>query len=232
MVHFEPLFASRGYHVYKNITWENAKVGDKVAVEIETNEYSKRVDPFCCAIKTLFNSSRKLETVGHIPREVSRHVYFFIKEEGGRVDGSVLSTSYRPSPIPSGGLEIPLILTFRSPKFITHQMMKEFMTKLYSYDYEQSNLADDSDDEEDEIHVDIGEVMEDAATEREVESDSEVVPKKRNKRKPRIVIYSESEEENSNGPEDVKSDDEREPRAIINVQDEENTIDIVVEKCL
>ena len=106
------------------------------------------------------------------------------------------------------------------------------MTKLYSYDYEQSNLADDSDDEEDEIHVDIGEVMEDAATEREVESDSEVVPKKRNKRKPRIVIYSESEEENSNSPEDVKSDDGREPRAIINVQDEENAIDIVVEKCL
>ena len=47
--------------------------------------------------------SEKLETVGH--------TYFYIKEEGGRIDGSVLSTRYLPSPIPSGGLEIPLIIT-------------------------------------------------------------------------------------------------------------------------
>ena len=48
--------------------------------------------------------SRKLETVGHISKEVSRHTYFDIKEDGGRMDGSVLSTCYRPSPIPSIGL--------------------------------------------------------------------------------------------------------------------------------
>ena len=28
--------------------------------------------------------SGKLETVSHIPKEVSRHTYFYIKEEGGR----------------------------------------------------------------------------------------------------------------------------------------------------
>ena len=47
--------------------------------------------------------SRKLETVGRIPKEVSGHTYFYIKEEGGRIDGSALSKRYRPSPIPSGG---------------------------------------------------------------------------------------------------------------------------------
>ena len=75
--------------------------------------------------------SGKLGTVGHIPREVSRHTYFYIKEEGGRIDGSVLSTRYRPSPISSGGLEIPLMMTFRSPRYITHQKMKDFVPKLY-----------------------------------------------------------------------------------------------------
>ena len=63
----------------------------------------------------------KLETVGHIPREVSRHTYFYIKEEGGRTDGSALSARYRPSPIPSGGLEIPLMMTFRSRRYITQR---------------------------------------------------------------------------------------------------------------
>ena len=44
--------------------------------------------------------SEKLETVGHIPREISSHIYFYIKEEGRRIDGSALSTRYRPSPVP------------------------------------------------------------------------------------------------------------------------------------
>ena len=47
---------------------------------------------------------------------------------------AVLSTHYHPSPIPSSGLEIPLVMTFRSPRYITHQKMKDFMTKLY-YDH-------------------------------------------------------------------------------------------------
>ena len=52
------------------------------------------------------------DTVGHIPREISRHVYYFITAEGGRVSGTVLSTNYRYSPIPAGGLEIHLKLRF------------------------------------------------------------------------------------------------------------------------
>ena len=54
--------------------------------------------------------SGKLETVCHIPREISRHTYFYIKEEGVRIHGSVLSTHYRPSPNPSGGIETTYFL--------------------------------------------------------------------------------------------------------------------------
>ena len=49
--------------------------------------------------------SGKLETVGHIPREVLRHTYFYIKEEAGLIDGFVLSTCYRPSPILAADLK-------------------------------------------------------------------------------------------------------------------------------
>ena len=151
---FTAKVASRGFHVYKNTTWNDVKEGDKVVVEIERNPKSKEIDPYCCAIKTSL-SSGELKTVGHIPREVSRHFYFFIKEEGGRVDGSVQSTRYRPSSIPNGGLEIPLMLTFRSPRFITHQKMKDFMTKLYCYDYEPAATEQEDSDDEESIHIDL-----------------------------------------------------------------------------
>ena len=89
-----------------------------MSVQLETSEDSKKIDQYCCAIKTMV--SGKLKTIGHVPREVSRRAYFYIKEEGGRIDGSVLSTHYRPSPIPSGGLEIPLMMTVKSTRYITH----------------------------------------------------------------------------------------------------------------
>ena len=63
--------------------------------------------------KMNFLISGILETVGHIPRKVSEHLLYLIGENEGCVDGFVLSTRYRLSPIPSGGLEIPFMLTFK-----------------------------------------------------------------------------------------------------------------------
>ena len=87
-------------------------------------------------------------------KEVSRYTYFYIKE-GGRIAGSVLSTRYRPTPIPSDGLEIPLIMTFRSPRYITHQKMKDFMMKLYFYDHKPVTENVESDLDSDELHIEI-----------------------------------------------------------------------------
>ena len=36
--------ASRGYHVYKNVNWENVKAGEKVTIEIETNKGSFKIN--------------------------------------------------------------------------------------------------------------------------------------------------------------------------------------------
>ena len=71
--------ASRGYHVYKNTKWVNAKEGDEVQAEIETNEDSVKVNPYTYAIRVKGNYFDVTKTVGHIPREICRHVYFFIK---------------------------------------------------------------------------------------------------------------------------------------------------------
>ena len=76
---FQAKVTARGYHVYKYTTWEDAKIGDKVLIELETDEKSKEIDPYCCSIKAMVGLPQQLKTVGHIPREISRHVYFFLK---------------------------------------------------------------------------------------------------------------------------------------------------------
>ena len=60
-------------------TWEEAKCGDKVLSDLETNEKSIKIDPYCCSIKE----------VGHIQRKICGHVYFFLNKENGQIDGTV-----------------------------------------------------------------------------------------------------------------------------------------------
>ena len=130
---FNATIAARSYHVCKSTIWVEAKVGDKVCVEIEVDEASTKIDPYCCAIKA--SVDQQVKTVGHISREMSRHVYFFLKKENGSIDGFVKSIQYKPS-IPVGGLEIPLILTFKCPRYVTYLQMKEFVSTLYSFEYD------------------------------------------------------------------------------------------------
>ena len=69
--------------------------------------------------------------MGHIPREISCHVYHFVKTEGGFVNGSVISTKYRPSLIPCSGLEILFLFKFSCPE------QKTFMITITNdYDYD------------------------------------------------------------------------------------------------
>ena len=125
---FQEKIAARGYHVYKNLAWSNAKLEDFVTVEIETDKESKKIDPYGCAIKAMVYIPPQLKTAGHVRREISRHIFFFLKEENGKVDGFVYSLQNQPSPVLAGELEIPLKLTFISLSFITYQKMKYFIT--------------------------------------------------------------------------------------------------------
>ena len=116
MFSLKPIIASRGYHVYKETPWSNAKLNIEVKVELETDAKSLSADPYACAIKARHSYFVGWKTAEHIPREISRYVYFFIKEENGKVFGTLKSLKYNASPIRSGGFEVPLSLTFRARK--------------------------------------------------------------------------------------------------------------------
>ena len=78
---FQAKVASRGYHVFKNTSWENTTSGDKVKIQVEENKLSRSIDPYCCAVKVRDGSEQKrmitrMITVGHIPREIFRYVYY------------------------------------------------------------------------------------------------------------------------------------------------------------
>ena len=69
--------------INEETTWRNVMENEKVTVAIESNEASKNFDPYCCAIQIKAGGS-----VGHIPREISQNCYFFMKEEGGEINGN------------------------------------------------------------------------------------------------------------------------------------------------
>ena len=87
-----------------------------------------------CTTKTKNPYFNDWKTVGHIPREISRYVYFFIKEENGNVSGTVKSLKYELFPIPSGGLEVPLLLKFYAKDKWIVDTMEELVLNFYSYE--------------------------------------------------------------------------------------------------
>ena len=46
-------------------------------IEIETNQSSIAIDPYACAVKAKEKYSDGWKTVGHVPKEFSRCIYFF-----------------------------------------------------------------------------------------------------------------------------------------------------------
>ena len=75
------------------------------------------------------------------------------KTESGFVNGSVVSTKYRQSLIPSGGLEIPLLLKLPCPEQKTFEKIKNFVDSLYDCVCSGINDDESSDGEEAEITI-------------------------------------------------------------------------------
>ena len=174
---FQATIASRGYHVYKETTWSNAKVNEKVKIEIETTHSSIAIDPYACAVKSKEKYFDGWKTVGHVPREISRYIYFFIKKENGKITGNVKSLNYRPSAIPSGGLDIPLQLTFSCPMEWVRDKMKDFIDNFYTYDFTGILHNDKSSDDSDiEIDLESVDVVEDDDDEEEADKMKPVSP--------------------------------------------------------
>ena len=78
-------------------------------------------------------------------------------------------------PIPAGGLEILLMLSFESSRYLTHQKTKNILVPLYSWDFETKN--------DDPTEVQNEETIEIIIEENE---DREVVKPKKKRKSPQI----------------------------------------------
>ena len=152
--YFYYIVASRGFHHYQTVSWQDLHIGQFVEVQHETEIESLKVDRYACAVKkkplvsSILINPQAIVTVGHVPLEVSKLCYFFM-QHGGRITGKVIDTKRRPSPIPSGGLEIKLQLIFTGQGDLSCKM-KRLLVDAYSWDYTgQETDEDDGEDTED-----------------------------------------------------------------------------------
>ena len=111
------------------------------------------IRPYCCRITITRADKIGPVTAGHIPREISRFVYFFL-HEGGAVSGTVVDTIPCVSPIPEGGLEIKLLLYFTHPverilekiKYLTNKQLAR-LEETFNFNKSSSENGDDEDEE-------------------------------------------------------------------------------------
>ena len=120
------------------------------------------IDPRACAEKAKEKYFDGWKTVSNVPREVFQYIYFFIQKGNGKITGNLKSLNYKPLPIPSGGLEIPLQLTFSCLTEWVRDKMKDFTEDLHSYGFTgilhndesfddsniETDLVEDGDEEE------------------------------------------------------------------------------------
>jgi len=108
---YQTLIACRGWHVYGKTVWCNPSQDEILHLKKEESQAALIHDPHSIAFTRKIRARLVPDIVGHIPLEISRYVWFFMNR-GGRVTGTVHDPRYRPSPIPKGGLEIILKVTF------------------------------------------------------------------------------------------------------------------------
>ena len=95
----------RGYHVYC-INWK-PYLKQQLAFKPEKDN---KCDRFAVAGQTRLPETLFPSTVGHIPIELSRYIWYALKR-GAIARGEVTSIRQKPSPLIQGGLEIPVEVT-------------------------------------------------------------------------------------------------------------------------
>ena len=77
---------------------------------------------------------RVLQTVSHLPTEISRITKFLI-DRGADVTAKLTSTNYRRFPLVQGGIEIPCLITVTMPVTILNQLLMERFKHLVQEKY-------------------------------------------------------------------------------------------------
>ena len=128
-IHFEMRSASRGFHVYRSIP--KPRIEEILKMK---PEYATIHDPLAIAITaSLQETLTKYDVVGHVPREISRFCRYFLNY-GGLLEGRVRDVRYRRSPIPKGGLEIPITMLVKRHKAspAVFNKMKKLVLEYYT----------------------------------------------------------------------------------------------------
>ena len=78
------------------------------------------------------------DIIWHIPREISCFCDYFVNN-GGFNEARVQQSKYRPSPIPNGGLEIPITLIIKKGNRI-RELFKEMEKKVKELSIEPEKM--------------------------------------------------------------------------------------------
>ena len=109
--------------------------------------------------KLNFKRNLKLETLDHgtFLYKVHELLLITLQKEDANITGHLICTNYKVSPIPAGGLEVPLLLTSSVKSERVFELMKSFVNDLYEYNYTgeqaKNNEEESSDDEEIDIQI-------------------------------------------------------------------------------
>ena len=129
---FKAKIASRGYHVFKETTWNNFKEEDSVRVDLETNKLSKNVD--LCE-KSIF---QLVENGGTYPER--NFLSFLLFYQGRKWFCKWFSNIVH---------HLFHLMDWKfCPEQQTFEKMKNFVDSLYDYDYSGVNDEESSDEEE------------------------------------------------------------------------------------
>jgi hypothetical protein len=137
---FEFLTGLRGFHVYCNTVNWVPYTGQNISFK---REHNNKHDNFAVAGKTLLKGRIGPITVGHVPRELSRHTWYAI-QCGAQFEAAVHDTKARPSPLVQGGLEIQIRVKVVWPQV---EKLSIYITKVEEMKYPiTGEYVDDSKD--------------------------------------------------------------------------------------
>ena len=132
--------AARGWHVYGKTVWRNPQKGEQLVAENEKNRTALDIDPYAVAWMLKRKYKLTADIVGHVPREISRFVWFFFTHSG-KMEATVLQIRPLPSPIPSGGLEIML-----TSKLTIDEKHTKYLSQLIAENYTPETDLDELDE--------------------------------------------------------------------------------------
>ena len=135
---FDFITGLRGFRLYRDI-WKPS-LNQFINFKQERNN---RYDRFAVAGKTKLPGTLAASIVGHMPRELSRFIWYAI-ERGARITATLVSTQAKDSPLVQGGLEIPVIIKVEWENEINLQCLKKKVASL-SYSLEEDYVDESKD---------------------------------------------------------------------------------------